>query len=779
MLLVGLAFLITLVFFRNIFAGMTPIPLDALVGVYHPWADFFWGFVAGVPYKNIALTDVFSQLFPWRVLSMNLIRTWQLPLWNPYSFMGGPLLANWQSAPFYPLNVLMLIFGNVLGYGLMVAAQPLMAMIFMILYLRELKLSKTATFIGVVSFAFGGFMMTYLTYSTTGQILSMVPLGLYLIEKYFSGGKRRYLLALVAGEFFIFTGGFFQPAFYAMLIISVYGVVSCIKRTKKLFSLSLFEVLFMMTLGVGLSAVQLVPTAELLSLSIRNLDHNIVEYFYGLLPIKHLPTLLAPDFFGNSATGNYFGFMQYQETSGYFGIAGLVLAVTFLFNKKKDYRQILFSGFFLLPLLLAFDNPISRSVFLLKLPLLSTGYASRWLMVSSFAGSILAAYGFDQSSKKMKIVVTLAALTILGVFYFLTKGVIIETDPVHILVTTRNLILPVGLLLGGAVLFFLPKKKVFLVAFCLLVSFDLLRYANKFTPMARRTYGTTEIPFITRIKQTAGINRVAIDSGPLMPANTWIYGDIYTIGGYDPLLYKDSGIWFRAINVGINPRQKIDGSLGKGSMTRYLNLDNPYSPLLDLAGTKYFLTLKIDAEGRFKEGGKINGELLKKYQPVADFGGTVLLENKTAMPRANLFYEADSEMDDSAAAERLIAGFDFRNRVLLKDINLKRFTPTKGDAVNVTSYLANKVILNTQTKNGAYLMLSDTDYPGWRVKVNGKETKIIRADGIFRAVELPPGEVRVEFYYLPESFILGLTISAGSLLLALGLWTICLLRRRF
>lgn len=38
-------------------------------------------------------------------------------------------------------------------------------------------------------------------------------------------------------------------------------------------------------------------------------------------------------------------------------------------------------------------------------------------------------------------------------------------------------------------------------------------------------------------------------------------------------------------------------------------------------------------------------------------------------------------------------------------------------------------------------------YPKWKVKVNGKEEKIYRADYAFRAVVVPQGESIVEFYY--------------------------------
>src|SRR3989304_4390310 len=143
--MIFLLLLFNLILFLPMATGLIPLPTDALAGAYYPWADQFWGFVAGVPYKNIALTDFFSQLYPWRELAMDLIRNGSLPLWNPFSFSGYPLLGNWQSAPFYPLNILMLLFGNLRGYGLMVFLQPFLSGTFAYLFLRQIKLSKVAS----------------------------------------------------------------------------------------------------------------------------------------------------------------------------------------------------------------------------------------------------------------------------------------------------------------------------------------------------------------------------------------------------------------------------------------------------------------------------------------------------------------------------------------------------------------------------------------------------------------------------------------------------------
>ena len=49
------------------------------------------------------------------------------------------------------------------------------------------------------------------------------------------------------------------------------------------------------------------------------------------------------------------------------------------------------------------------------------------------------------------------------------------------------------------------------------------------------------------------------------------------------------------------------------------------------------------------------------------------------------------------------------------------------------------------------LVLHDTYYPGWIAEVDGKSAPILRADILFRAVELPPGTHRVTFRFAPFS----------------------------
>jgi hypothetical protein len=49
------------------------------------------------------------QFVPWQRMAAEMWRSGHLPLWNPLVGCGAPLAANYQTAAFYPLNVLYLL----------------------------------------------------------------------------------------------------------------------------------------------------------------------------------------------------------------------------------------------------------------------------------------------------------------------------------------------------------------------------------------------------------------------------------------------------------------------------------------------------------------------------------------------------------------------------------------------------------------------------------------------------------------------------------------------
>jgi hypothetical protein len=70
---------------------------------------------------------------------------------------------------------------------------------------------------------------------------------------------------------------------------------------------------------------------------------------------------------------------------------------------------------------------------------------------------------------------------------------------------------------------------------------------------------------------------------------------------------------------------------------------------------------------------------------------------------------------------------------------------------------------------GGYLLLLDSYADDWRVKVDGTAETAVRANGLFRAVRLRPGNHIVNFVYSPRPLVEGTSVSLVGVLMVLGL----------
>src|SRR3989344_6348218 len=176
---------ISVIFFWQFFLkGLLPIPSDTIVGLYHPFRDLYTkDYPRGIPFKNFLITDPVRQQIPWKKLAVENIKELKIPIWNPYSFSGTPLLANLQSSALYPLNILLLLLPFSLGWSLMIVFQIVLAGIFIFYYLKNQKLSDEASLIGSISFAFSGFFVAWLEWNTILQTALWLPLILLGVEK--------------------------------------------------------------------------------------------------------------------------------------------------------------------------------------------------------------------------------------------------------------------------------------------------------------------------------------------------------------------------------------------------------------------------------------------------------------------------------------------------------------------------------------------------------------------------------------------------------------------
>ncbi|MDP2638366.1 MAG: YfhO family protein [Candidatus Levybacteria bacterium] len=185
-----ISFVVFIFFWQFFFKGLFPIPSDTIIGLYHPFRDFYAkDYPNGIPFKNFLVTDPVRQQLPWRDLSVSTIKNMELPLWNPYNFSGTPLLANFQSAPFYMLNILFFIMPFATAWSAIIFLGPLLAGVFLYLYLANLNISKWASLLGAFTFSFSGFFVAWLEWGTITHVGLWLPLILLSIDKLVSSIK--------------------------------------------------------------------------------------------------------------------------------------------------------------------------------------------------------------------------------------------------------------------------------------------------------------------------------------------------------------------------------------------------------------------------------------------------------------------------------------------------------------------------------------------------------------------------------------------------------------
>jgi hypothetical protein len=79
---------------------------------------------------------------------------------------------------------------------------------------------------------------------------------------------------------------------------------------------------------------------------------------------------------------------------------------------------------------------------------------------------------------------------------------------------------------------------------------------------------------------------------------------------------------------------------------------------------------------------------------------------------------------------------------------LPRVALPSGSA-RISSWRGDRVEIEAEAETGGVLTLHESHYPGWIADIDGAIVPIRRADGLFRAVDVPPGRHRVTFRFAP------------------------------
>jgi hypothetical protein len=869
---------------------------------------FYWQVALGQ--KAFFGDDITSFFFPLRVELSRALVEGRLPLWTVYLESGFPIFAEGQIAALDPLNLILHTLLPVsIAFSYSILFRLAFASIGMFLFCRSAGLRASSAFLAAFVFGFSGFQLAHVQHLTLEAVAAWLPWLLYFqnqMQRAWRVGKRSAVLWFCLETLAVgiqFVSGHPQIAVVNLIplgLISLVGVAfwnrpenaAARDRTRALLE-SLGVTALSVGVGVGIAAVQWLPSAELLNLSVRPQDAGPGFFSsYSMNPAM-LTQFVSPFWqLGKPDVPN----MEYW---GYLGILPILLML--FAARRKDARTRFFFLLAIGALILALGNYLPVYDLLYYVPVFNRfRVPARFLLLFTFAVLLLAALGFDELQNRLSDSVKPNRWAFLAAcpFALLVLGVIAAPDrfPGEF---WMNLWAWLPWVLGSfafviVCLAWRRANRGLVVALGLgLTIVDLTLFAQPFAgslnPLASPSELLSSVRPITAMDSSQMIyrmlttiyneslrpNRPLIDGkqsaqiysplalknnedylfiiSPAMlnlmnvryytkisypqPADDALWGysfalDLFHeqvnipptraaqveivsygdniadlpdgfVAGQITLTAADGTVAIIPIRVGVDTADWAYEGLATTSGVKHSKPANSSSfpaflPSVgnSFNGSKYLARQKLDipiwvtsvsATSNLTAGelfierltlidesgrGAPVAELAHKDELDLEFKShaVALFENRDVMPRAFVVHQAQVVAGDQVLVQMRQSDFRPDQVVLLSDgkpLNQANSSPATMDQVSIADYQSDHVVIKTKTDQTGYLILADSYYPGWEAAMDGEPVPIYRADYVYRAVQVQPGEHTIVFEFHPFSFTLGAIVSGVSMMLLL------------
>ena len=733
---------------------------------------------AHIAFDLLTNADMFTQIYPMWVRAAESWRDGVVPLWNPYQFAGHPLLACAIYGVLYPPNVLYWFVPAAIAMELLSVAHLAVAGGSMYAYAATIGLGRTASFVAGATFMLSGFVMTQATWFPPAlAAAAWLPLALLALERLFRHADVPSALLLALAVALPILGGWPQTWLYSMYVIAVYGlgrfIVAAVSPDERvhLVRTCVLGVAAMLVAACWM-APQLLPSLELQGLGPRRTG--------ALSMLQSMPSgPLLPSHLLASMLDAVPGRPRWP----YVGIGALLLIPISLIAARHRWRVVClgFLAVFALSVAMTLDTPLLDLYWRIG----GARFRAPWRALFIFAAtaSILAAIGLDfvarlagarrTAESSTLPSVRMRRLTAAGLAVLAITGASLLPMPslsrVHLLVA---LVLACGALLAPWAI----ARRLFVVALAGAMVFDVgVASENPFLhPAQRRAAFDAQKTAFDFIESRQGYDRTYImspvDEPGFMSKQGSLRG-IYSITDYEPLSLSRFDTFFRMLET---PRARRPERL---TFTGALHADPGWAHfhLLDLLSVRFVL---VPARS-FAEHDRLAALAPKWRHTLVTPEGGVVFENSDALPRAYVARHAlIAHSEDEALAALTNMKFDPRVSVILEPDGgtiAASAPPAPVAPARIVRYEPARVSVEVDAREGGWLVLTDTYYPGWHATVDGEPTPIVRANFLFRGVSIGAGTHRVEFTYRPRTFWLGAAaalvgLASAALALAFEVW---------
>ncbi len=776
-------FLSTFILFWQVFLqNKIPFSANLLASFFNPWAqEKFLGWEAGIPNRPTGKDDLWI-FYPQRTFTDSILKKGEIPFWNPYSFSGNYHLGLSETAVFYPLNFLFLIFPQINVWVFLILIEPIIAGIGMFLFLGKLVVSKKSAILGAFAFAFSGIVVVRSVEGlSVGHTLIWMPYVFWGIESFFQTKRARYLCLILFSLIFSLLAGWLQYTFYIFgfsLIYLFFKIYFDTKNKSKVFYLALipFVALPLATLFHTIPSFQALLDSPRVGLSGR------VFSYQHLMPISHIFTLIIPDFWGNPAAYNYFGKSDYKESVMFIG------AITFIFSLfaifiRSNKKIIFFIISIFITLILAIDNFVSREIISSNIPILTSFLPNRIFLITTFSFCVLAAYGFDfiinekkdfvQKIIKNSFISLWMIMVILGSFLafrilenpsLLSKvdraGINISVEAIQF----KNFIIPMLFLLGATIVFFAFRNKysknIFFLLIMTIVFAQSFLFGQKYIPFSNREFLYPPTPVFSYLKENQGLDRfMSIGFGHIVPSIPLQF-NLYSPEGIGSMYIGRYGEFISYMEYGeIKIPGKIAFDLEVNPKDVFYPTNNRLYRFYELTNVRYVVADKKSMDTENAVPDKNNFSLLWQNDIWQ------IYQYEKSMPRFFVTSNFQVIKNDKEILKSLFSKNFSPNKIILEEDSGFKPKESTGRA-EIIQYSPNKISVKVKSNEQSLFYLSDNYSKMFKVFIDGREGKILRANYTFRAVPIPKGEHTLVMVYDNSSFLLGLKVAILVLFLS-------------
>ena len=708
--------------------------------------------------------DAKAHFYPQFAFMAQAFARGDTPAWNPFIFAGHPQIADPQSLIFSPPHLIVALFNG--APSMLVADAIVFAMLFaaglaIILYARDRNWHPAGALVAALAFCFGCSAAWRLQH--IGQILSLswFVIAFFLLARTRERGSWSWGIAAGIAAGFMLAGRD-QVAYLGAWMLFAYAAIGLAGRG--------WRTLFVPMLAAGGTALLIAALPVALSLSLAGLSQRSVIDLLGAergsLHPASLFTLIVGNLYGvTGPLAEFWGapspawgptdlFLARNMGALYMGllpIAGILLLAwrRLLFAPEVRF----FTGALIVLLIYAlgrytplfsFIHSFIPGVNLFRRPADAT-------FLIGFCMAMLGGYGVHRilvdgwrwNRDGVAIFGTLLLLIGGAAALAIAKDQLPKAAPALVVALASLAFVATGLALVPLVRR-RPLTVSALLTFVLALDLTLTNAPNESTALPRSLYAMLEpdqsvqtLRFLKdRLDDPSEPNRrdrvEMIGLGFDWPNAAMIHR-IDTTLGYNPLRLA---IYAQA--TGAQDHAALADQKGRAPL-----LPSYRSPLADLLGLRYIVTpsalTSLDPKAREAD-----------FPVIARIDGHTIYTNPRALPRVMIVPQAQAaDQNGLIVSGQWGAGFDPSRTVLLAPDDAKRLDRGSEGQARIVRYENGRVVVATEAPRGGVLVLNDVYHPWWRATIDGTPVTIMRANGLFRAVALPPGKHEVQFEFAP------------------------------